>query len=158
MLFVDNETIRYKAPAVRTTGSVRYAPSFLMRLADVRVVGYAPRIIGDDESGFLVLISAQRVVNYFNLDTVGTVELDKLKRVFGYNLADDIPAVFWEEANWQSFILFPKALAGQPLFQSWSWFSLRGFLKNFGRHLSLDNPMWERPTNAVSEYLAATRH
>ena len=59
------------------------------------------------------------------------------------------------EMNWHSFILYPDTLSGQPLFQSWNWLTLRGFIKNLNKQLAMDNPMWERLTDNAKAYLSA---
>ena len=152
-LFVDEEKVRYLAPSVREVGTVRYAPSFEVCLADIRIIGYVPRLIADEESGFLVIVTTAGNINYFNLDVAGQLSVAKLKKIFKFKL-ENLPAISFEEINWHSFIVYPQELAGQPLFKSWNWFTIRGFLKNLGKALSLDNPSWEQLTSEAQAYLA----
>jgi hypothetical protein len=152
MLSVNDEFVRYDAPSISSTGSVGYAPSFEVRLANIKIIGYAPRMIGDEESGFLILVSATGQIHYFNLDIADQAATKKLEQHFGYHLVSQVPDISLAEINWHSFILYPETLSGQPLFQSWNWFTLRGLLKNLNKQLATDNPMWERLTDNAKAY------
>jgi hypothetical protein len=153
-LFLNEETVVYQAPTIKEIGTIRYAPSFTARLAEVKLVGYVPRIIIDDESDFLVLVTATGSINYFSLDVADRITVTKLESIFNFKLKE-LPNTPFEETNWYSFIAYPKELAGQPLFKRWSWITPRGFLKNMGKTLSLDNPKWEQLTVEAQAYLAA---
>ena len=155
MLSIDDEFIRYNAPSIRSTGSVRYAPSFESRLADIKIIGYAPRMIADEESEFLILVSTIGQIHYFNLDIADQAATKKLEQHFGYHIVSQVPDISVAEMNWHSFILYPDTLSGQPLFQSWNWLTLRGFIKNLNKQLAMDNPMWERLTDNAKAYLSA---
>ncbi|OGX84649.1 hypothetical protein [Hymenobacter glacialis] len=157
MLTVDKEFIRYEAPPVSSTGTVRQAPSFIIPLSDVKIIGYAPRVIMDDESDFVVLVSSNGQINYFNLDVVGTAAPLLLEEHFGYCIREQVPAYSFEETNWHTFILYPSTLFGQTLFRKWSWFTPRGFVKNMGKHVAMDNPMWEQLTDEASAYLLTVK-
>ena len=152
-LFLSEEEIVYRAPSIEETGTVRYAPPFTVRLAEVKIVGYVPRIITDDESGFLVFVISTGRINYFNLDIVDEVMVEKLEDIFNFRLRE-IPSIPFEDTNRHSFIVYPQGLAGHSLFKSWSWLTPRGFLKNLGKSLSLDNPSWEQLTSGAQAYLA----
>lgn len=156
MLSVTNDLIRYDAPPMRSTGSVRYAPSFSLQLNEVKIIGYAPRIIVDDESAFLILVSATGQLHYFNVDVVSRTAMQQLAHHFGYDIKKQVPDYDWDKTNAQSFILYPASLSSQPLFKAWSWLTLRGFLKNLNKQLSTDNPMWERLTDDSRAYLSTT--
>ena len=158
MLSVDDEFIRYNAPSIRSTGSVRYAPSFESRLADIKIIGYAPRMIADEESVFLILISATGQIHYFNLDIADQAAIEKLEQHFGCRVASQVSDIPLAEINWHSFILYPDILSGQPLFQRWNWLTLRGFMKNLNKQLGTDNPMWERLTDNARAYLSAVNN
>jgi len=152
-LFLNNEEITYQALPVEKTGMVRYAPSFTIRLVEIKIIGYMPRVIVDDESGFLVLVTTTGSINYFNLDVADKVTIAELKSIFDIRL-EELPNTPFEETNWHSFIVYPQELAQRPLFKPWSWLTLRGFLKNLGKSLGSDNPMWERLTDEAQAYLA----
>jgi len=152
-LFVDQEKVRYLAPSIKEVGTVRYGPSFEVCLADIRIIGYVPRLIIDDESSFLVIVTTAENINYFNLDVADQLSVAKLKEIFKIKF-ENLPAISFEEINWYSFIIYPQELVGQPLFKSWNWFTIRGFLKNLGKALSLDNPSWEQLTSEAQAYLA----
>jgi len=152
-LFLNKEELVYQAPPIAKTGSVRYAPSFRVRLAEIKIIGYVPRIIVDDESDFLVLITTTGSIHYFNLDVADKAVVAELKGIFDIKL-NELPSIPFDKTNSHSFVVYPQELAQQPLFKPWSWFTLRGFLKNLGKSLGSDNPMWERLTNEIQAYLA----
>ena len=151
-LILNEEEIIYQAPPVKKTGTVRYAPSFTIRLAEIKLIGYIPRIIVDDESGFLVFVTTTGSINYFNLDVTDEATVAKLKSLFDFKIKE-LPNISFEETNWHSFIVYPQELVERPLFKPWSWATPRGFLKNLGKKLSSDNPMWERLTDEAKAYL-----
>jgi hypothetical protein len=146
--------VRYEAPPVSSSGTVRYAPSFEMLLADIRIIGCVPRVIIDDESDFLILVSKTGQINYFNFDVVGSNADAQLRQRFGYNIQSQVPIPPFEKVNWHSFVLYPANLSGKPLFQSWNWFSWRGLLKNIGKHMGTDNPIWDNLTDELKTYLS----
>ncbi len=152
-LFLNKEELVYQAPPTAKTGSVRYAPSFSVRLAEIKIIGYVPRIIVDDESAFLVLITTTGRIHYFNLDVADKAAVEELKSIFNIKL-NELPGISFDETNWHSFVVYPQELAQQPLFKPWNWLTPRGFLKNLGKSLGSDNPMWERLTNEAQAYLA----
>lgn len=152
-LFLNNEEITYQAPPVKKTGMIRHSPSFTIRLAEIKIVAYVPRIVVDDESGFLVFVTTSGSINYFSLDVANEATVAKLKSIFNIKL-NELPNTPFEEINWHSFIVYPQELAQHTLFKPWSWLTLRGFSKNLGKALSLDNPMWEQLTDEAQAYLA----
>jgi len=151
-LFLTEEEIIYQAPSIKETGTVRYAASFTLPLSEIKLIGYVPRVIVDNESGFIVLVSATGSINYFNLDVADKTAIAQLKGLFNFKL-EGLPDIAFEKTNWHSFIIYPQELTERPLFKAWSWITPRGFLKNLSKEFGLDNPMWERLTDEAQAYL-----
>ena len=91
-LFLDKEELVYQAPPTAKTGSVRYAPSFTIRLAEIKLIGYVPRIIVDDESGFLVLVTTPDSIHYFNFDVADEATVAELKSIYNIRL-NELPSI-----------------------------------------------------------------
>jgi hypothetical protein len=146
--------IVFTGEPARSTGTVRYSPSFRVVKEDIRIVGYAPRLIVDDESGFLILVDRKCKVCYFNTDVVASEELRLLEMHFGFSLRQDTSDYSREDYTAGiTEVIYPAELRSKPLFKSWSWFSPRGFLMNIGYKMGTDNPMWERVTDEVKAYV-----
>lgn len=155
MLTINQEQLSWSAPSRREAGTVRYSPSFTVALPQLVLVGYAPRLVTDDESGFLLLVDRQGRVNYLNLGLLTHTEARQLAGTLHYDLTRDTPDYSVEDYTWGlSTVVYPASLRGRSLFRVWSWFSPRGFLKNLGYRLGMDNPMWERLTPEMRNYVA----
>jgi len=154
MLSVKNQVITFDSPAPEQVGTVRCTSSFQVEVEKIRVVGYALRNIIDDESGFLVFVDNSVNIYSCNVDTVSSAALREIEAIFGFILSADTPDYSYEDGTrGLSIIVFPPLLKGKPLFQGWSWFTPRGFLKNIGYSFATDNLIWERVTDEVRAYI-----
>ena len=118
------------------------------------LVGYAPRLILDDESSFLILVDRKYKVCYFNTDVVASEVIRQLEKQFGFSLRYDTRKYSWEDYSAGiTEVVYPSELRGKSLFKSWLWFSPRGFMKNIGYKMGMDNPMWERITDEMKAYI-----
>jgi hypothetical protein len=154
MLSIEEGFIVFTGKPARLTGTVRYSPPFSVAIEDIRIVGYAPRLIIDDESGFVILIDRKCKVYYFNTGLVASEEIRLLEKQFGFSLRYDTSNYSYEDYKAAiTEVMYPAELLRKPLFKSWSWFSPRGFMKNIGYRMAMDNPMWERITEEMKAYV-----
>lgn len=161
MLRIDGDLLIYDAPSIRSTGTGRYAPSFSVRLSTIKIVGYVPRLVIDDETEFLVMATSIDKVYYFNFDVIrknvsNREVLAKLQHYFGYCIKEIVPDIPYEEYNKHSFIIYPASLIGQPVFKSCHWSTLSGVLNNFRRFFTGGHPKYERLSEEAQAFLATT--
>ncbi|UOG76781.1 hypothetical protein MTX78_09300 [Hymenobacter tibetensis] len=154
MLSIEEGLIVFVERSALEVGTVRYSPSFRIKTKDVVLIGYAPRLIIDDKSGFLILVDRKCKVHYFNVDVVGSEALRQLEKQFEFSLQHDTRYYSWDDYKAGiTEVIYPTSLRGKPLFKSWSWFSPRGFMKNISYKMSMGNPMWDRITNEMKAYI-----